>query len=277
MTILEYKRYRKKSMKGRKRSIFFKVRGGKKKLRKGSRKYVIAISSILFIAAMVFLSKVTYSFFTTSPAFKLGTVKIDKDEGLKGVDFKGERKFGKEGTLFTLDLDMVVKNFKKNPWVKDVMVRKVYPRKIVVVLKKRRPVAMVNLKNLYFLDEKGKPFKRVSRYDKKVYPVVTGFSKKYLRSGSGKENIRQAVMLSRLVKESKVRGNVSEINYRKKDGFSLILKDSGLRVKLGGRNVKNSFARLETYYGKIRKYQDRAGYVDLKYSGKIIVGEKKGK
>jgi len=30
VTILEYKRYRKKSMKGRKRAIFFKVRGERK-------------------------------------------------------------------------------------------------------------------------------------------------------------------------------------------------------------------------------------------------------
>jgi len=50
----------------------------------------------------------------------------------------------------------------------------------VVRIEERTPVAMVNLDVLHYLDEEGRPFKRLTAYDPKNLAIVTGFSRKDL-------------------------------------------------------------------------------------------------
>ncbi len=277
MTILEYKRYRKKSLRGRKKHLFFSRKKGRKKSEGGVRRTLCVTGGILIIIITVLIGKGTYSFFTTSPAFKVHTLIIKGDDGLKGVSRDGYEGLKNGKTLFALNLPYVATTFKKNPWIKDVSIRKVFPDKLVVNVKQRVPLAMINLHGLYFIDSEGNPFKKVSRYDRKVYPVITGISRALIGGKRGRNAVKKSLFLVSLIKGSQVQGNVSEINYMKGDGFSLILKKSGLRVKLGSRKVERSFSRLIKYYGKIKTYGKDMGYVNLKYSGKIIVGKKKGR
>lgn len=278
MTMLEYKRYKKKSLVGNRRILFFGKRNSKRnrKAKKSGRLKYVAFAAAL-VVVLVFCGKLTHSFFTTSPLFKIDDLEVVKEEGLKDFDFQKAANLDEKGSLFALDLREVVDAFRKNPWVEDVAVRKVFPGKLVVVLTRHKPVAMLNLEKLYFVDGKGRIFKKVSRYDSKIFPVITGFNKKMVNKKDGKEKLLRSLELSRMLKGSVVEGNVSEINYNSKDGSSLVLKDSGLRVKLGSREMKSAFARFEKNYEKIKNYRDDAVYVDLKYPGKIFVGRKKDK
>lgn len=278
MTMLEYKRYKKKSLKGGKREVFFGRRKSNKK--KGSRrsghvKYVFGV--IILILSLVACGKLTHSFFTTSPLFMVTDLEVVKDPGLKDFDFEKTPKVKGRESLFTLDLREVAGAFRKNPWVEQVAVRKVYPGKLVVILAKRKPAAMINLDGLYFVDSRGEVFKKVSRYDSKLFPVITGFSKKMMKEDRGKESLLRMISLRDMLTGSIVEGNVSEIHYHRKEGASLVLKDSGLRIKLGTEEIESAFARLERHYDKIKSHRGSAGYVDLKYPGKIIVGQKKSR
>lgn len=278
MTMLEYKRYRKKSLKGRRKMLFFgrrkNNRGSKEKSRGRVKQFLIGF--ILLLAVALF-GKLTHTFFATSPLFHIDDLKVVKESGLEDFDFEKAAKINEGKSIFALDLKAVVDAFQKNPWVEDVAVRKVFPGKLVVILTKRKPVAMLNLDGLYFIDAKGRIFKKVSRYDTKIYPVITGFDRKMMKKKEGKENLFLSLELREMLKGSVVEGNVSEINYSQKDGPSLVLKDSGLRIKLGSREITRSFARLEKNYEKIKNYRDDAAYVDLKYPGKIFVGRKKAR
>src|SRR3989304_3533389 len=44
----------------------------------------------------------------------------------------------------------------------------------------REPVAMINLDALYYVDDRGSIFKRLTAYDAKNLPILTGFSRKDL-------------------------------------------------------------------------------------------------
>ncbi|NIO17697.1 MAG: FtsQ-type POTRA domain-containing protein [Deltaproteobacteria bacterium] len=276
MTVLEYKRYKKKSLNNKRRALFFGKRNSKrsKNVKKGGRlKYMVLTIGIG--AALVVSGKLTHSFFTTSPLFAIADLKVVKEEGLKDFDFEKAAGLDEKGSLFGLDLEEVADAFKKNPWVEEVAVRKVFPGKLVVTLSRRKPVAMLNLDGLHFVDARGRIFKKVTRYDSKVYPVITGFTRKMIEDDDGRDTLLRSLELRRMLKGSVVEGNVSEINYSPREGSSLVLKDSGLRIKLGSSEIKSAFARLEKNYDKITHYRNDAVYVDLKYPGKIFVGKKK--
>ncbi|NIS76009.1 MAG: FtsQ-type POTRA domain-containing protein [Deltaproteobacteria bacterium] len=278
MTILEYKRYKKKSLKGSGRKLFFRKRKTNRNIdgKSGARaKYVLGGLVLLLVVA--FIGKLTYSFFNTSSLFAIDDLKVVKEEGLQDFDFEKAAKLDEKESLFALDLGEVADAFQKNPWVQNVAVRKVFPGKLVVILTRRKPVAMLNLDGLYFIDDRGGIFKKVSRYDSKIYPVITGFTRKVIEKKEGKENLIRSLELRSMLIGSVVEGNVSEINYNTKEGSSLVLKDSGLRIKLGSKEVPRAFARLEKNYEKIKNYRNDAVYVDLKYPGKIFVGRKKDK
>ncbi len=275
MSVLEYKNYRKKSLSsGKKKAGFSRV--GKKNRPKDSgarsKKFAaVVVASLILAAGVVFGG---YRFFTSSEMFLIKSVELVNPEEVENLRLEGL--FIMKGkNIFATSPEEIAKKLMNNPWVSAVTVRKVYPSRVFISVRKRRPVGMINLKGLYFIDGAGMPFKKVTKFDRKVFPVFTGFSKKLLGTERGKSALKKALLVRELIRTSKVRGRVSEINYRRGDGISIILKGSGLRVKLGIRDVQGALARLDANYDRVMAQAGRAGYVDLKYPGKIIVGEKK--
>ncbi|RMG58039.1 MAG: FtsQ-type POTRA domain-containing protein [Deltaproteobacteria bacterium] len=276
MTVLEYKNYRKKSLSSARRSLLF----SRRKKRKNEPKRTSGGKLKAALAALVLLilggtAAGGYVFLHRSPLFSVKDLVIIDDGGVRGLSFDS-RAVAKGKNIFSVSPEEIARKIMKNPWVKAVSVRKVYPSLIEVAVKKRVPVGMLNLDGkLYYVDRSGLPFKKVTKYDKKVFPIFTGFSSRLLKKRSGMDAVRKAIHLCEMVRTSRVRGSVSEIHYSPREGYSLVLKEGGLRVKLGRDNLKDSMRRLDENYSRVVALAGKAGYVDLQYPGRIIVGEKK--
>lgn len=176
---------------------------------------------------------------------------------------------------FNLDLDLIGRKIEENPWVKETWVQRIFPRQVVITLKERNPVAIINLGYLYYLDDQGEVFKVLDAADKLDYPVITGFDYDKAKGHDAKyvQCLKQIVGLLTDLRERRLFSldQVSEIHYEAGGGLSLFTLEGGVKVKLGHGNYRKKLGRLERIYVQLQPKLPILDYIDLNVDEKVIV------
>jgi len=142
-----------------------------------------------------------------------------------------------------------------------------------VRIEERTPVAMGDLDVLHYLDEEGRPFKRLTAYDPKNLAIVTGFSRKDLlrKDPVTVRDLRKTLDLLRGVEAGALRQNVSEIHFDAQDGYTVVTRDAGLQLKVGTIDVKEAIRRIEAAMPRISGMTRSSGIADLKTEGRVFM------
>jgi hypothetical protein len=76
--------------------------------------------------------------------------------------------------IWKIDLARIEKVYAKHPWVRRVVVRREFPRRVVIEIEERTAKAIVAMGQLYYVDSDGLVFAPVSDSDKLNLPMITG-------------------------------------------------------------------------------------------------------
>lgn len=205
---------------------------------------------------------------------------------VEGVSVKGHQRLGQQQVValsdielglntFSLDLGLIGRKIEENPWVRQAKVQRIFPRQVVIEIVERKPVAIINMGYLYYIDEDGEIFKVLDSKDKLDYPIITGFD--YEKAQDHDENyalkLKQIVALMVDLKGRKLfdLNQVSEIHHEMDGGLSLFTFDGSVKVKLGNGNYKRKINRLERIYSQLQPKLKMLDYIDLNVNEKIIV------
>jgi len=176
---------------------------------------------------------------------------------------------------FQLDLGLIGRKIEENPWVDNAKVRRIFPRQVMINIKERQPVAIVNLGYLYYLDKQGEIFKVLDATDNLDYPVVTGFdyAKVQAQNGEYAKQLKKVVgLLSNLEQRDLFSlKQVSEIHYETGEGLSLFTLTGGVKIKLGSTDYAQKLDRLERIYAQLQPKLPLLDYIDLNVEEKVIV------
>ncbi len=176
---------------------------------------------------------------------------------------------------FSLDLGLIGRKIEENPWVSQASVRRIFPRQVVIDLVERKPVAIINLGLLYYLDKRGEIFKVLGAGDDLDYPVITGFdyAKAQQHDATYAKNLRHIIDLFDDLKTRELfgLGQVSEVHHDASGGLTLFTLDGGVKIKLGGSEFEKKIDRLERIYTQLRPQLKMVDYIDLNVDEKVIV------
>lgn len=176
---------------------------------------------------------------------------------------------------FHLDLDLIGNKIEENPWVRTARVQRIFPRQVVITLRERRPVAIINLGYLYYLDDQGEIFKVLDAEDRLDFPVVTGFDyeKAQGHDGDYARKLKQIVSLITNLENRRLVNlqQVSEIHHDSDGGLSLFTLRGAVQVKLGQGDFMRKLNRLERIYGQLQPKLQILDYIDLNVDEKVIV------
>ncbi|MCD6581261.1 MAG: FtsQ-type POTRA domain-containing protein [Desulfuromusa sp.] len=176
---------------------------------------------------------------------------------------------------FSLDLGLIGRKIEENPWVQQADVRRIFPRQVVINLKERRPVAIINLGYLYYLDDRGEIFKVLGASDNLDYPIITGFNYDKAKGHDTEyaQKLRQIVGLLTDLSERNLFSldQVSEIHHEDSGGLSLFTLEGGVKVKLGYADYSDKLDRLERIYTQLQPKLQMLDYIDLNVDDKVIV------
>jgi len=214
-----------------------------------------------------------YSWLTRSPLFTVRTVDMNRCANVSHEEVWAIVRGNGAGLLWSVPAKEIARRLSGHPWVRSVSVRKSFPDRLVVRIQERTPFAMVNLDVLYYLDEEGRPFKRLTAYDPKNLAIVTGFSREELlrKDPVTVRDLRKTLDLLRGVEAGSLRQNVSEIHFDAQDGYTVVTRDAGLQLKVGTLDVKEAIRRIDAAMPRIARMSRSSGIADLKTEGRVFM------
>jgi cell division protein FtsQ len=264
------------------------VRDGKflrpkvKREEKGAEKFLGVVKKTIRVALQLLL----LTFFLFSGHWVYVHLLEDPYFRVKEVEVEGGRKITKETllsltvmegmpNLFSVKLKEVVKQLESHPWIEQVRVRKVFPNKILIQIEERKPMAIIQLEELYYIDTQGEIFSPVGEKDGYNYPYLTGLTRQVLEKDpvEAKRLISKAMELLRIVLQEKVPPleEISEIHMEKTFGIHCFTRSEGLEVKLGWEDFKEKLRRLSLIWSDLKKRGCSAVSIDCSDLKRMVV------
>ncbi|MBP2674733.1 MAG: Cell division protein FtsQ [Deltaproteobacteria bacterium] len=241
----------------------------------GDRLRVAAWISALLVAVVLLGASCAfaYSWLTRSPMFSVRSIEMNPCANVTREEVWSIVRGGGKRNIWTVPVDEVSRRLASHPWIRSVSVRKAFPDRLVVRIEEHRPVAMVNLDALWYVNGDGKLFKRITAYDPKNLPIVTGFSVGDLRAKDAvtARDFRKALELAQAAEAGPLRGNLSEVHFDAQDGYTLVTRDTGVQFRVGGMDHQKAIRRVEEALPKVSGLGKSSGIVDLKTEGRIFV------
>ena len=275
--MIEYKAYHKKSLGKRKRP--HAARRKKKKGREetpGRTRFMRSIPIVAAVLAFLLLGAAgaaAYSWLGRSAIFSVRVVDMNPCDHVSKDEISGMLKGGARGNIWSLSKEEIGRRILSHPFAREVAVRKAFPDKLIVRIEEREPVAMINLDALYYVDETGSIFKRLTAYDAKNLPILTGFSRGDLvaKDPVTIRNLKKTIDLLHHAEAGVLRRNISEVHFDAQDGYTLVTRDFGLQLKIGTMEFSKAMQRVEEAMPKLASLGQSKGVVDLKTEGRIFV------
>ncbi len=230
---------------------------------------------LLLLSFFLFVGHWIYTHLLGDPYFRV-----------KEVELKGGQKIPRqtllslttvEGmpNLFSVELKEVVKKLESHPWIEHVQVKKVFPNKILIQIEEKRPMAIIQLGELYYIDTKGEIFSPVGEKDDFNYPFLTGLTRQTLEKDpeEAKRLINKALELLRIIHKEKISPleEISEVHMEKAFGIHCFTKAEGVEVKLGWEEFGEKLKRLSLIWSDLRKKGCPAVSIDCSDLRRVVV------
>lgn len=232
---------------------------------------VTLFSAVLIVAGGFFFVQ----FMIASDLFRINQVEVAGNTRLSKDQIVALSDIEYGVNTFNLDLDMIGHKIEENPWIEEARVQRIFPRKVLVTLKERTPVAIINLGYLYYLDNQGEIFKVLDGRDNLDFPIITGFDYEKAQ-GHDPEYVKKLQIIVALIDELKKHDvvgltQVSEIHHGKDGGLTMFTLNGGVEIKLGWNGFAAKIDRLERIYSKLQPKLNLLDYIDLNVDEKVIV------
>ena len=239
------------------------------------RKTIRATSTLLFLSGLLFLGHRVYVHLLENPSFRV-----------RQVEIRGSHKVGQEAlfslaaiegmpNLFTLRLKEVAKRLESHPWIEGVTIRKAFPSTVLIEVKERKPIAIVQLEELYYMDGKGVIFCRAGDGDGYNYPFLTGLNRQTMEKESEESERLLAKALEVLLVAEQEREaplvEVSEIHIEKISGIHCISKAEGLEVKMGWDDYPEKLKRLSLIWTDLQSRGLTVHSIDCRDVNRMVV------
>ena len=172
--------------------------------------------------------------------------------------------------LFEIDLKETGRRIREEPIVKDVVVSRRLPDRILLSIQERRPVALINLDKLYGVDHEGVLLPFSPRYD---LPILTSIRLEWPEVGkriSDNRMLRGIRFLQRIrALDPDLVDEISEIKPDIPGDMVLHLVGDGLTLKMSEEGLPRQMAVLRPV---LTHLSGRPAYVDLRFVGQVAVG-----
>ncbi len=259
---------------------FFRPKGRREAAGQGTfqkiLKKVLRIAfQLLFVFFFLFMGHWFYVHLLADPFFRVREVevegyrKISKETLLSLITIEGMP------NLFTVRLREIAKRVESHPWIDHVKVRKIFPNKILIQIEERKPIAILQLEELYYIDQQGVIFSRAGDRDEYNYPFLTGLTRDVLEKDPAEATrlISKALELLRAADKEKTSPleEISEVHMEKGFGVQCFTQNEGLEVRMGWDHFGEKLKRLSLIWSDLRKRGWSATSIDCSDLERMVV------
>ena len=234
------------------------------------RNIVIFMKGLLIVALVASASYGSYKlhdYYKRTNKFDLTKIIVNDEFMLTKGQVIGQSGVKRGIRVMDIDLNIVRKNLKRSPYIKDADVQIVYPAAMVINVIENKPIAYISDENvLKFVGDNGKILGKVIPEKSYDLPIIT--------DNDINENIID--YLNRTIKISQfVFHQISEIKYTGK-GIEINLVKASANVIIGRNDFDKKIVLLENF---IREEYDNISfsnvdYIDFRFDKQVILKER---
>lgn len=234
------------------------------------------VVSLFFVVSLLLVKAFLYR----SDYFRLRAVEIKDGSGGQGLALSLSNELLRSyagRNIFEVDISGMAKALEASyPSAKDIVARRALPDKIIVNLKFRRPVAIVDDARHYLVDEEGIVFSNGKGIEQsKGLPVIVGLN---IRDEGRREkgvvqpkNLKAALDLIREMRKMRFPSvqDVVRIDVGDIADTSFYLKN-GVEIRIGYEDLKERLLVLRKMLKDPRLVVERIEYIDLRFKEAVI-------
>jgi cell division septal protein FtsQ len=164
----------------------------------------------------------------------------------------------------------IEKKVAKHPWVRRVLVRRDFPRRVVIEVEERTPKAIVALGQLYYVDADGVVFKEVGAGENVNFPLLTGLRTEQLAKANPalRGKIQDAVRLADLM--AKDAHTLSEIHFDESDRLVVYTTAFPVALKMGWGEWDAKLKRLDRVLALWKGNEERLASLDASFNNQVV-------
>jgi cell division protein FtsQ len=231
---------------------------------------ILLTGAIVFITAALVIG---YDRILRSPDLRIRETVVKGCQELTEKEILTLASVRSSANLLTINRDAIARRIRANPWVREVFIGREFPGRLVIVVRERKAVALLERdEGLFLVDGEGTPFKKLETGEESDLPVLTGCVRGGILDGALVK--KSLALLNDLagIKDGPEIGKVSEIHGNETFGLSLFA-DTGLCLQLGFDGYENKLKRLTSVMADLDRKNLRTGFllIDLSNPAKINV------
>lgn len=233
--------------------------------------------TIKCISALILFIGIYYTFLATRNSivsiFTVRSVEIVGLDRIRREEIINLSGLGSETNLLLVDLDKIYRRIKGNPWVKDILIRKEFPMRIIIELAERRPEARVATKNgIYLVDNQGMVLEK-SDWIYDSLPLINGMDQVKINPGerieweSAREGLEIIKFLSSHINSNTHNNLVVDVSRR--GDLKIHLQDYTLRFGTGSTEEK-----MDRFLGVKEDLKSRfiePIEIDLRFPRRVVI------
>jgi len=230
-------------------------------------------TTLLLTSSLIYL----YSYLLSDPYFRIRETVVRGCREVTEQEVMTLASLYPGQNLFTVSTEKIARRIESNPWIKKAHVGRELPDRLVMEVRERVPLALIEKKQgLQIVDREGVIFKNLGQDDNPDLPILTGCYKNgMLQPKLFKKSLDLLTYLSDTKQAPISCQNLSEVHSDEIFGLSLIT-DTGLCLILGFDDYVSKLRSLPAVLeGLEKKNIDMALlHIDLRDPAKITVQSK---
>jgi len=253
---------------------------------KGRLARLVYLLPLVLVGGLLWAGWRVPELFTHSASFRLKALEVGGLHLLRGTDILTASGLQVGDNVFAVDLREVEARLERLPWIKQAVVVRKPPDRLVVHVVERRRLAWVDLGRVYGIDGQGVllPGERMPQesYGELDLPVISGLScvpdSLYPGAVVADSALTQILDWWRQasVADAEFCMNVSEIQPLANGGIRLRLVGDGLEVRLPADQVAKRLWVLKRLMKRVYRECPEPAYIDMRFAGQVVVGSKGG-
>ncbi len=231
---------------------------------------ILLTGAIVFITAALVIG---YDRILRSPDLRIRETVVKGCQELTEKEILTLASVRSSANLLTINRAAIARRIRANPWVREVFVGREFPGRLVIVVRERKAVALLERdEGLYLVDGEGTPFKKLETGEESDLPILTGCVRGGILDGALVKKSLSLLNDLAGIKDGPKIGKVSEIHGNETFGLSLFA-DTGLCLQLGFDGYENKLKRLTSVMADLDRKNLRTGFllIDLSNPAKINV------
>jgi cell division protein FtsQ len=166
--------------------------------------------------------------------------------------------------------DAVRARLQSHPWVRRVRVQREFPNRLRIDIKERRPIAIVQLDELNYVDRSGHLLGPLRDGDSPDFPLITGLGEAK-SPGFTAVGVRRALRLLRLCRRLDCFDAISELHVDQDRGITIFPQRPAAAVVMGWGGWREKLARSARVFAAWKGQVERLAVVDVSFRDIVVV------